>query len=178
MAGSFFKNVASLLIALFALGYVLPDRAHVERDVVIDAPPEKIFALISDLKSWKEWAPLSSIAPQADDHLNGAGQAFEIQSAHLLPARFTQEIVAAAEPARLVTRTRLAGLGETDSAFTLLPDEDGAVRVVWSLDSNLRDHAPFLLKPFWTYASYFAEPALGPASERSLAKLKRVAEAG
>lgn len=180
MAGSLFKNTGLLVAALFALGYVLPDRARVERDIVINAPAETIFALLSDFKSWDAWTPLSTIGPQADYQTSGegVGQILEIKSGRLPPARLTQELVAIAEPARLVTRTNLADLGEADSAFTLLPEKDGAVRVVWSLDSHLRDHAPFLLKPLWTYASYFAEPALGAASQQSLARLKQVAEAG
>ncbi len=183
MAGRILKRIlqgaGATLAALFALGYVLPDRAYVEREIIIDAPAETIFALLSDFKSWKDWTPLAQIGPQADYHTSGegVGQMLEVKAAYLPPARMTQEIVAIAEPARLVTRTNLADLGEADSAFTLLPEPDGAVRVVWSFDSNLRDEAPFLLKPFWTYASYFAEPALGPASEQSLAELKRVAEA-
>lgn len=178
--GGLLKHTGIVLAALFALGYVLPDRAHVEREIVIDAPPEKIFALVSDLESWDAWTPLAEIGPQADYQTSGVGlgQILEVKSAHLAPARLTQEIVAVAEPARLVTRLNLAGLGGADSAFTLIPERDGAVRVVWSLDSNLREHAPLLMKPFWTYASYFAEPAIGPASEQSLANLKRVAEAG
>ena len=177
--GDLLKNTGIVMAALFALGYVLPDRAHVEREIVIDAPAEEIFALVSDFESWDAWTPLSQIGPQADYHLSGdgLGQILEVKSAHLAPVRLTQEIVAVAEPARMVTRLNLADLGEADSAFTLIP-ENGAVRVVWSLDSNLREHAPLLMKPFWTYASYFAGPAIGPASEQSLANLKRVAEAG
>ena len=180
MIGGLLKNTGLALAALFALGFVLPDRAYVVREIVIDAPAEQIFALVSDLESWDDWTPLSEIGPQADYQLSGdgLGQILEVKSAHLTLARLTQEIVAVAEPARLVTRLNLADLGEADSAFTLIPEQNGSVRVVWSLDSNLRAHAPLLMKPFWTYASYFAEPAIGPASERSLANLKRVAEAG
>ncbi len=179
MAGFF--RVAGLTVALFfALGYVLPDRAHVEREIVIAAPPETIFALVSDFRRAEPWSPLGAIDPQADYRVmgEGVGQRAELAGGHLGALGLAQELVAVAEPARMVSRVSVAAMGEADAAFTLIPEAGNAVRVVLSFDSNMRDGVPLLLQPFAVYAGYFAETALGAPYEESLGNLKRAAEAG
>jgi carbon monoxide dehydrogenase subunit G len=51
------------LIVLLAIGTVLalaatkPDTFRVQRSTSIKAPPEKVFALINDFRSWSAWSP-------------------------------------------------------------------------------------------------------------------------
>ena len=44
-----------LSVALLAIGFVLPSQFRVERAVVINAPAEKIYALIAASSEWKRW---------------------------------------------------------------------------------------------------------------------------
>lgn len=179
MAG--FLRVTGLFIALvFSLGYILPDRAHVTREIDIAAPAETVFALVSDLRAAEPWSPLGALDPQADYHVSGdgVGQRAELSGGRLGAFSLAQELVAVAEPARMVSRVSLAGMGAADAAFTLTPQADHKVRVAMSFDANMRDGVPLLLQPFAVYAGYFADAALGPSYEQGLADLKRAAEAG
>ena len=45
------------LAAVAALVILQPERFLVQRSTVINAPPKKIFAIINDLKKWKDWSP-------------------------------------------------------------------------------------------------------------------------
>ena len=45
-----------VLVALLAVvGLFLPDRYHVERSIVMNAPAETVFARANTLKTWPEW---------------------------------------------------------------------------------------------------------------------------
>lgn len=46
-------GVATILIG----AAMKPDTFRIERTIVIQAPPEKIFPLINDFRNWSEWAP-------------------------------------------------------------------------------------------------------------------------
>jgi uncharacterized protein YndB with AHSA1/START domain len=174
-----FFRITGLFIALvFSFGYVLPDRAHVEREIVIAAPAEEVFALVSDFHRSERWSPLGAFDPQAEHRVlgEGVGQRAELAGGHLGALGLAQELVAVAEPARIVSRVSLADMGAADAAFTLTPEGEDMVRVVLSFDSNMRDGVPLWLQPVAVYAGYFAESALGPSYEQGLAELKRAAE--
>jgi uncharacterized protein YndB with AHSA1/START domain len=49
--------VAVLIAAILAFAATKPKTFQVQRSISINAPPEKIFALINDFHSWRGWAP-------------------------------------------------------------------------------------------------------------------------
>ena len=61
------KLFAIAIVAL--LGGVLlfaasrPDAFRIERSATIKAPPEKLYALVNDLKAWTAWSPWERIDP-------------------------------------------------------------------------------------------------------------------
>ena len=57
----FLKTTAVVLIILVVtiavIGLFLPAQYSVERSIVINAPPEKVYNYLADLKKWDNWAP-------------------------------------------------------------------------------------------------------------------------
>jgi uncharacterized protein YndB with AHSA1/START domain len=49
--------VVAIVVVILIHAASRPDIAHVERSIVIKAPPEKIFALIDDFRQWDQWTP-------------------------------------------------------------------------------------------------------------------------
>jgi carbon monoxide dehydrogenase subunit G len=49
--------VAVLIAGVLAFAATKPKTFRVQRSISINAPPEKIFALINDFHSWSGWAP-------------------------------------------------------------------------------------------------------------------------
>ncbi len=163
-----------LAAALFALGFVLPDRARVARAIVIDAPPEDVFALLANPGAWPAWSPWQD-TPSSGASANPSS----IWGGDLIRLSVdAEEIIALARPGHVVTRLDLGPIGGADAAFTLTPLSDGRrTQVVWVLHSNMREGVPFYLQPVATYMGYMASPLLGPACDDGLARLKRAAEA-
>ncbi|KAA3606025.1 MAG: hypothetical protein DWQ01_17670 [Planctomycetota bacterium] len=50
------RILAVLVLAFVAGGFLLPDRFEVKRKVTIQATPEAIHAVLSDLRTWSEWS--------------------------------------------------------------------------------------------------------------------------
>lgn len=42
---------------ILSFATLIPSRFDVEKTAIIHAPPEKVFALIADSRSWRHWAP-------------------------------------------------------------------------------------------------------------------------
>ena len=52
-----------LVAALLGFAATRPDTFHVQRSRNIQAPPEKIFALIQDFRQWPVWSPYEKLDP-------------------------------------------------------------------------------------------------------------------
>jgi len=47
--------VVTLIVLLAVIGFFLPSKYHVERNVTVNAKPEAIFPYLNNLKSWPDW---------------------------------------------------------------------------------------------------------------------------
>ena len=61
------RLIIAALVAIVAIGvggaYLIPAETVVQRQAVINAPPEKVFAIVGDLRRFKEWSPWADLDP-------------------------------------------------------------------------------------------------------------------
>jgi uncharacterized protein YndB with AHSA1/START domain len=57
---------------ILAVAAARPPRLRIERSVVIDAPPAKVFALVDDFHNWRQWAPGDKDDPTSNRTYSGA----------------------------------------------------------------------------------------------------------
>ncbi len=62
-----------VVVLIFGIGFLFPTQIHVERATTIQAPPDAVFALISDLNTWDQWSPWAELDPEANMTITGAG---------------------------------------------------------------------------------------------------------
>ena len=169
--------IAALL--LFALGFVLPGRVHVERHTTIHATPDRVFALVGDFKQWDAWSPWANIDPNADMQISGSGlgQTMIWSSQHPKVGSGSQEIVELEEPRYLRTHLEFDGQGQADATIVIEPEAD-VTRVTWSLDSDVRKGVPLLMKPVSAYFGLLMDSTVGRSYETGLRNLKAVIEQG
>lgn len=60
---SFFALTLLFVAALVFLGFLLPRENAISVSKTISAPPDKIFAMIHNLKNWEQWSPWYSSDP-------------------------------------------------------------------------------------------------------------------
>lgn len=67
-------GILALLAAAFLItGILLPGTVEVTRTVEIDAPPETVFPLVSNLETWTEWTPWGEVDSRLEGPAEGPG---------------------------------------------------------------------------------------------------------
>ena len=175
------KKIAGGLVGVVAIiiaaGFLLPSTVHVERDVVIDASPVEVFALVSDFEAWDSWSPWANIDPEATMEITGSGlgQTMTWSSNDPNVGHGSQQIVQLDAPSLLKTHLDFGTEGMADATFTLT-SESGKTKITWSLDTDMREGVPFWLQPVNAYLSFLIDSAIGNSYEKGLSNLKAVAE--
>ena len=173
-----FKVIAAVVAVLIAilLGYAAtrPDTFRVQRAISIKAPPEKIFVLINDLRSWTSWSPYERRDPAMKRSHSGAssgeGAIYEWEGDSQVGTG-RMEIIESVPSSRVVLKLDFVKPFEAHNTaeFTLVSDGD-ATEVTWAI------HGPstFVSKVMSVFVSM--DKMIGKDFEAGLVNLKAVAE--
>ena len=167
----------SLIMLVIGAGFLLPSTVHVERDIVVNAPPSKIYALISDFEAWDAWSPWAKLDPNAEMTITGSGlgQTMAWSSDNPQVGKGSQEIIALVPPNLVKTHLDFGDQGMANATFNLVP-ENGETQVIWSLDTDMREGVPVLKQPISTYFGFFMDSMVGKDYEVGLQNLKTLLE--
>jgi uncharacterized protein YndB with AHSA1/START domain len=169
-------GLAGLVVVLAALGFVLPDARHVERSAVINAPAEKVYALVADLNATDKWQPWAAMDPEMTQEITGAGIGQKQVWKSKKLGDGSQEIVGLNPPTGVDYSLDFGDMGRATAAIRLEPVAAG-VKATWTLDTRMRDGVPIYMQPMSTYMGFFMDQMVGKDYEKGLAELKRLAEA-
>jgi uncharacterized protein YndB with AHSA1/START domain len=140
IAGIIVAVVAVVLAGLLAFAATRPDTFQVERSLVINAPPEKIFALINDLHAMSTWSPYEAKDPAMKRTYGGAasgkGAKYEFDgNSNVGKGRL--EITDAASPSKVMMQLDMLEPLEGHNAvvFTLKRQGD-ATYVTWAMQGS------------------------------------------
>jgi len=173
-----FKTIA--IVAILALAGVLifaatrPDTFRVERAASIKAPPDKIFALINDLRRWAAWSPYEKKDPAMKRTLSGAasgpGAVYEWDGNQEV-GKGRMEITDSSPPSKITIRLDFVKPFEAHNVveFTLRPQDD-ATHVTWTMHGP----SPYISKLMGIFFSM--DKMIGKDFEAGLVGLKTVAE--
>ncbi|MEO7578772.1 MAG: SRPBCC family protein [Massilia sp.] len=151
-----------------------PDQFSVKRSIAIQAPPEKIAALLTDFHRWPDWSPWEHLDPTMKRGFSGAsaGQgAVYTWSGNKDAGAGRMEIVEAASAAKTVIKLDFIAPFESHNTtvFKLLPS-GAATTVEWDMSGPM----PFVSKIMSVFFSM--DKLIGKDFERGLRKLKAAAE--
>jgi len=168
-----------VLVVVVALGAVLgvaatrPDSFRIERSTVIQAPPDKIYSLISDLKDFNTWNPFLRKEPQA--RLSYSGPSAGVGAAYAWEGDKSgngrMEIVEARPGQKVAAKLDFTRPMEAHNRveFDLQPQADGT-RVTWTMTGPM----PFVSKLFTVFIDM--DRMVGGDFADGLANLKTLAE--
>ncbi|WP_119391152.1 SRPBCC family protein [Taklimakanibacter lacteus] len=172
----FLLSVAYALIALLVIfmggAYTLPGEAVVERQITIAAPPEKVFAIVGDLKRFPEYSPWAVLDPGL--HYNfegpeiGIGQKMSWTSDNPQVGKGSQTVVDYQPNKRFATTLDFGDMGDAIAYMELKP-VDNDTSVTWGFKSLLRN-------PLERWMGLLFDRWIGADYEKGLAKLKAIAE--
>jgi len=166
--------VAIAIVVILALALRQPDTYLVQRSTMIQAPPEKVYAILEDFGRSPEWSPYEKKDPNmkrtrsGPEKGKGAVYAFE-GNKEVGTGRLT--MVDAVPPNKLVIRLDMIepmAMSNTIE-YTLVPQGSGT-QVTWAMRGGM----PFISKVMCVFIDI--DKMIGKDFETGLAALKAVAE--
>lgn len=164
--------VVVLAVVLVAGGYALSSKFHVARSVKVEAPPEKVYALVADPREWKRWSvwnqrdPAMQIAYSGP--ASGPGAKWEWKSTSQGDGAMT---FTRADPGKtLGYDLYFPDFGTTSTGeWRFAPDGTGT-RVTWTMDGDMGPN------PLFHWMALMGDRMVGSDFEAGLANLKALAE--
>lgn len=162
-----------LLVALLFLGgLLLSPQFTVSRQVQIQAPPDKVYALVASPRQWKQWSvwnqrdPAMQITYSGPE--SGPGAVWEWKSESEGDGRMS---FTAAQPGRQVAYDLyFPDFGTTSRGDFRFEPVAGGTRVTWVMHGDMGKN------PLFRWMGLFADSMVGKDFEGGLAGLKAVAE--
>lgn len=167
--------LAILIVCVLGFAATKPDSFHYERKAIIQAPPEKIFAILNDLHRGIEWSPFEQTDPDMKRTFEGAktgkGSIYHWDGNGEAGAG-TLEIVEVTPPTNIKYKLSFTRPfeGVNTVEFNLESFQDGVTDVTWSMYGP-NTYMAKLISVFMD-----CEKMIGEQFHKGLANLKALAE--
>ena len=166
--------LAIAIAAILVLAATKPNTLRVQRSVGINAPPERIFPLISDFHQWLTWSPYEQKDPAMKRTYSGpesGSGAVYAWDGNKNVGSGRMEILDASAPSKIVIKLDFFKPfeGHNTAEFTMLPQGDGT-HVTWVM------HGPanFMSRLIQVFMNL--DSMIGRDFEAGLANLKKLTE--
>jgi uncharacterized protein YndB with AHSA1/START domain len=166
--------ITGVIVLVIAIAAMKPDTFRVERSTTINAPPEKVFALINDFHKWPAWSPWEKMDPEMKRTHSGAAQghgAVYAWHGNKKVGEGRMEIADSSPPSRIVIKLDFLKPFEAHNTaeFTLIK-KGNATNVTWGMYGP----SPFMAKIMQVFMSM--DSMVGKDFEAGLANMKAAAE--
>jgi carbon monoxide dehydrogenase subunit G len=166
--------VVGLVVAALVYAATRPDTFRVHRSASINAPPQKIFPLINDLRRFNTWNPFTQKDPGMKGNYSGPsegkGAAYAF-SGNKNVGEGSIEIAESSPPSKITMKLDMIRPFEAHNIveFTLEPNGH-STSVTWAMHGR----SPYLARLMSAFVSM--DSMIGKEFEAGLASLKSVAE--
>ena len=174
------KKIAIAIVALAGAVLVYaatkPDTFRIERSTLINAAPERIFALIDDFHQWEKWSPWEKIDPKLQRTYSGANSgkgAVYAWNGNKDVGAGRMQIVESTPPAKIVLTLDFSAPFEAHNfvQFSLEPQGDAT-----RLKQAMHGPSPYFSKLMGIF--FDMDKMVGDKYEEGLASIKALAEKG
>ncbi len=169
-----FRLLLLLAVLFVGIGLLLPDHARVERAILIDAPPQRVYPLIADLRQFQRWSPwrqqITGARYQFSGPASGPGASLRWDAGEADTGNGSMTIETAQPPRHVSMRLHLSQGREARIDFLIEPETHARSRVRWRFDTA------FGYDIFGRYVGLMLDRMLGANYEAGLRDLKRLAE--
>ena len=164
--------LAAVVVIFIGGGYLLPDEVSLQRQVAINAPPEKVFALVSGYKRFNEWSPWAELDPKAvytfEGPESGVGAKMSWASNDPGVGVGSLTITEYVPNSRVGMALDFGAMGKSQAYWDLKPEGTGT-SARWGFKMKLEG-----MMDRWF--GLLMERVIGPDYDKGLAKLKALAE--
>jgi uncharacterized protein YndB with AHSA1/START domain len=164
--------VLALLAVLVIGGYMLSPKFTVSRSITINAPADKVYALVANPHAWTQWSvwnqrdPAMQIEYSGPESGTGAKWSWKSKSQGNGAMTFTES-----EPARKVGfELYFPDFGTTSTGQIEFVPDGNTTKVTWTMNGDMGSN------PLFRWMALGADSMVGKDFEGGLANLKAVAE--
>ena len=166
-------GVAALIVLFVIVGFLLPQKFKVERQITIATPQIPIYQMVSAPSHWPEWSVWNKRDPNMKLTFSGtgggAGAKWSWESA--TEGNGAMEFTEADSPRRIVYRLSFPDMGMVSTGeLKLTAVDDETTKVSWTNEGD------FGANPVLRYLGLFMDKIVGPDFEAGLASLKQLVE--
>ena len=168
--------VVVVVAAILAYAATRPDTFRIERSTTIQAPPEKVFALIEDLRAWSAWSPWDKLDPAMKRTFSGAARgrgAAHAWEGNGKAGAGRMEITESLPPSKIVLKLDFIKPFEGHNVVEFdLAAKDGGTQATWAMSGP----TSFVWKVMHLFVDM--DKMIGRNFEDGLAAMKTAAEKG
>ena len=172
LALNILKYLLGIVVVLLAAGFLLPSTYSAQRSVTINAPADKVFALVANHKAWKRWSVWNQRDPNMLMTYSGpetaAGSKWSWKSAS--EGNGAMEFSAVETNKRVGYILTMEDMTPATGDLKFTPDGAGT-KVTWDMHGNAG------MNPVFRWLGVFMDKLVGPDFEAGLKNLKALAEA-
>ena len=167
-------GILLLGVGFIAGAYALPGSIAAQRSIGIAASPDKVFAIVVDLRRGREFSPWAEIDPDAQFTFEGAeigvGQKMSWHSTQPDIGTGSMTVTEYDPDRRMTAALDLGDMGKATTYFDLVAEGTGT-KVTWGFSAMLQNPLER-----WMCALLDFDAIIGKDYEQGLVKLKRVIE--
>ena len=160
-----------IVVLILAIGWLLPADVHVERKLLISAPPENVFQQINTLKNWEKWSPWIQMDTSSQllysGPESGAGASYKWLSNNKNIGKGSLSIISSFPPDSIQFLMDYGTNGKSKGKF-ILTKTDQNTYLTWSIESKMG------MNPISRWFGLFSDRLIGPDLEKGLANLDQL----
>ena len=164
-----------VVVALLVFIQMRPDRFHIERSAVVNAPGSAILPHINDFHAWPAWSPFEKIDPQLrrsyDGPASGVGAGYHWAGNSQIGEGSMKILESTPSKVGIALEFEKPFKASNVATFTLVP-AGTSTRVTWAMDGQNN----FMAKAMGLFMNF--DTTVGGEFEKGLASLKGIAEGG
>lgn len=167
--------LAFLVVGVLVAAAFQPDSFRIQRSTLVNAPSDKVFALVDDFHAWGSWSPWEKLDPGLKRSHSGAasgkGAAYAWEGNPKVGSG-RMEILESSPPSRLIIKLDFLkpfeAHNQAEFSFTA---EGGSTRVTWAMTGP----QAFPMKVMGLFMNM--DRMVGKDFEKGLTSIKEIAEA-
>jgi hypothetical protein len=140
-----FLKKAALWLGLFLLGlilfsFLLPSEVKVKRSITVQAPMDRVFEQVNDLRNWEKWSPWKRADPSMVMTFSnppvGQNAFYKWESQNKRMGTGTMTLARVVNNEEIVTALESEDWGKASSRFAFTHKGDD-IEVTWSMDNTV-----------------------------------------
>lgn len=168
---------AALITVLLITASMQPTQWQIERSILINAPRETVWTLVSDLHRYNDWNPYARMDPSAKTVVEGAaatvGSSYSWDGEQTGAGRMTTTEVKPGERVDFKLEF-LRPMAVTNSASFLVSGEEGWTKMTWTMSGKHEGMLGLIARVFHLFMNM--DEMVGKPFESGLTALKEIME--